>query len=233
MKSVPLPSRDSLSKAYEEIQWAREPVDAERIVQWAHWSRLDARLAELLVRYLLARHGDLNPFVLWQANRRSPQPQALAVLVEFARILARETRSPEEETEFRVWSRIILKDLAPAEPQMFFLREGKPLPDRDFAVIETSLLPYRRWGFFGNEAIGAGKRVHSQRLTLMGKAERKRILDKLLQEKPRIRVDEYIQACGGRVHRRTAERDLAQDARLERMGITRASMYLKRRRRRS
>jgi hypothetical protein len=110
---------------------------------------------------------------------------------------------------------------------MFFVREGRPRPGRDLEQAERSLRPYLRWGFFGTEDLAAPK---GQRFTLLGASERRRVLEGLLRTRKQLTVGEYMEACGGRVHRRMAERDLQSCPRLRKRGATRGAVYVVRRR---
>jgi len=219
MKLAPAPSTAALKKAYEQLEWNPQAISAEQLVKWALWSRIDARLAELVVRHLSKYFWDYNPLLLGEENQRS-QPQALAVLVEFTKRLIPTT----SRNRFQLWQKALTQKIAPASPQMFFLRQGMPRPEKDFQQIETTLRPYRRWGYFGNETIG-GHKSPAAKITLLGKAERARTLRKLLREKKFISVRDYITACNGQVHPRTAERDLAENKNLLKKGATRGRTY--------
>lgn len=233
MKSVALPSRQDLHSALEALSWkAPADVTAERLVRWAHWARLDARLAELLVRFLTESFREINPFSLWEKNRISPEPQALAALIEFAVHRARRTRAPDAAKDLRAWGRLVTKNTPAVSPRMFFIREGSPNPERDRRQIEASLRPYLRWGYFGDESLAgdAGSPLKKSDTTMMGKAERGKILNRLLATEDSIRVEDYIRACQGRVHRRTAQRDLSECKKARGRGFTRGKRFkLKRR----
>lgn len=225
MKSVELPSRDDLRNALETLSWGEpDKILPENLVQWAHWARLDARLAETLVRFIAEFFRRINPFTLREINRKSPQPQALATLIDFALYRLRRNKVSADLEDFRAWSRFITKDIPPASPQMFFIREGAPRPESDRRKIERSLKPYRRWGYFGDESL-AGTTPHSGNSTLLGKTERQIILDRLLSSHDSISVEDYIRACNGRIHRRTAQRDLRESVRLKGKGFTRNKRY--------
>lgn len=222
MKYVPVPSRKELERAFERLQWNGEPNPSE-IVRWAHWARLDARLAELLISHLAKHFRRLNPFALSEENHLSPQPQALAVLLEFAKIEAAASLSGPNQKSFRRWCRVITQDLEVASPQSFFVDDGRPNPARARGESETSLKPYRRWGFFGREDLLA-KKAGCQAAAL-AKPERARVLEALRSSRPSFTVNDYIEACQGRVHRRTAERDLHACRDIKHKGFTRRRRY--------
>lgn len=226
MKNFSLPSRAELVRAYEQLHPSRRSIpDLKHLIIWAHWSRLDARLAEILVRYFIKKFKSLNPFILWKVNFESPQPQALFVLIEFAKILAKQECDRPTHAELKLWSEMILSRGVPAPAQMFFIEDGWPKPNRALNESANSITPYLKWGFFGSERIAAPKNDRSRNLTLLNRSQRIRILDELIGSNKNLTVDEYFRACGGRVHRRTAERDLQSDKRLLPVGSTRAMSY--------
>lgn len=170
---------------------------------------------------LADRYESINPFHLWRANNADPEPQALLVLVEFAAL--------RSNPEFRIWRRPLEEGVLLGPPQAFFVREGWPRPNVDIKAALTSLKPYSRWGYFGREDLARVKSdekiISGSGPTIMGKAERFQILEQLLKVNRKLTVSKYIQACGGRVHRRTAERDLREHPKLRSKGFTRGKEY--------
>lgn len=131
------------------------------------------------------------------------------------------------EREFEGWSLSAVYDLKPASPQMFFLRDGMIRPDLDYKEILGTLKVYRKWGFFGSDRIVTRKDAKSsETTTFLNKKQRAEILKLLLKSRKIISVEDYIQASGGKIHRRTAERDLASKKGLKRSGFTRGRRYI-------
>lgn len=228
MKITPVPSRAELVKAYEFLQSLgvrnKSTASPREIVRWTQWCRLDARLAELLVRYIANSFSKIDPFQLWRANETSAVPQALAVLAEFVRL---ELRAQNKGLrEFDGWCSAAIYDLSSAPPQMFFLRDGLIRPDLDYREIQRSLKIYLKWGFFGSDEIVTRKDDSlSGKTTFLKKPQRAAILNILLSKNKTISVEDYIQASGGKIHRRTAERDLAAEKNLKQSGFTRGRRY--------
>jgi hypothetical protein len=208
--------------AYSRLQRDEEIPEPAELVRWAHWARLDARLAEILTKFLRRNFRRIHPTGLWEENRFSPRPQALAVLASFALV-----GIPRRGEEFRAldgWVRAVTWRTPKASPQMFFVRDGNPKPERDALEIEESLALYRKWGFFGRENLAGSKAVTTH--TMLAPEERKKILAKLMRARKRFTVSDYRAACEFRVHSRTAERDLSACPRLRKSGGTRGTMYI-------
>jgi len=219
-----LPNRLQLQNAYEKLQWRFDSVTIAEIVLWSSWSRLDPRLAEILVSFLASHFTRINPYTLRIENLSSLNPQALAVMISFAKIKLK----AEKKKDFSLWSTPILNGLLPATPQMFFLREGLPLPQKDVEEIETSLTPYLQWGFFAANSLVTQKNQSSKgSATLLAKDKRLKILRALLRKGKKISVNDYLSACEGKLERRTAERDLKSYSGLKIIGSTRSRLYRK------
>lgn len=221
------PSRGDLESAYSRLLWRddEEPT-AEELVLWSQWARIDPRLAEILVACLLRRFRALSALSLWEENRKSAMPAALAALVDFARLDAKRVLPPPERIAFAAWAKTVLWRVPSAPPQLFFLRQGKPRPERDIKEIGQSLRVFRRWGFFGSAAPLDEK--HDRRATMLDPCQRRQLLRKLARGGETFTVADYMSACGGRVHRRTAERDLKEWPALRRIGATKAARYQRR-----
>jgi hypothetical protein len=224
MKSVPVPSRPQLLEAYDRLQWDTEAPQAESLVRWAHWTRLDARLAEIFVLFLAQKFRQIHPVSLWEENQKSPLPQALAVLVDFARAELKRGPSIQNSGAFQNWAKAVQWKLPKCAAQMFFLREGRPKPEQSGADIERSLRPYIKWGFFGAEGPVSGKKK-GKAFTTLSSSARASILLELAKTRQPFTVKDYVHACGGQIHVRTAERDLRKKNELSLRGNTRARKY--------
>ncbi len=227
MKQVEIPSRRQLTETYAALSWSDQPLSCGQIVLWSQWARLDARLAELLVAALAGGFKEINPFELWQLNKANPQPQVLLVLLEFSAFKARTRFPAEDRRAFNNWRKLISADIPTAAPQSFFILGGRPRPERDIKIAASSSAPFSRWGFFGNENLLPAKGKKNQ-ATVLQKSVRLRILKILVMKRRPFSVGEYIAACAGRVHRRTAERDLRQFSSLRRRGYTQSRKYFPR-----
>ncbi|MEK7358290.1 MAG: hypothetical protein AAB250_17720 [Bdellovibrionota bacterium] len=229
MKGAPVPSRADLRKTYETLQFSKGPrsVSVRLIVKWSEWARLDVRLAEVLAIFIGNEFKRINPFELWQANRNSALPQALALILEFSKAGLRARGDRDLLIEFSAWAATVVESLKRGPPQMFFVREGPLKPSRDLSEIEFSLKVYRKWGFFGTDSVISQKRAsgRSRSVTLLEKSQRERVLSRLLSAGSKISVADYMAACGNQIHRRTAERDLAKASFARASGYTRNRRY--------
>jgi hypothetical protein len=231
LKQVTVPARTDLQNAYEYLQFKDKSVTTDDLVKWSHWARLDARLAELIVRFIAKRFEAIAPLKLWRVNRASPQPQALAVLIEFAELLLRKHKS-NIFTEFLIWKKAVLSHLSKASFQMFFVPAGLPDPERLAREIDQQIKPYEKWGFFARDWIALDKPKSNisclvDNRTILSAPARRSALAKLLEQKEEITVADYIAACESRVHRRMAERDLQSSSLVRARGQTRARVYRK------
>jgi len=229
MKGISLPSSDEIKTAYQKVDpifSAKSNVSAAELVTWSQWSRADARLGELLVRFLSDHYRKFEPFSLRQENLNSPCPQAICVLLEFVDKRVRE-QGPSTALYrlFKSWSQILKEDVAKVQPQMFFLPYGFPKPSQDLKTIQRSLALYEQWGFFGREDLAQSKSQSQNQKTLLSAEKRRDLLHELIQKQAQLTVEDYIYFCGGNIQRRTAERDLAAHPFLKKTGHTRGAKY--------
>ncbi len=176
--------------------------------------------------YLARNFRQVNPFLLWEANLQLPQPQALAVLVEFTRASTGAEMPETQAAAFENWANAVTWKLPKAPLQIFFLRDGAPKPARDEKEIGRSLRPFLRWGFFGSESPLSGKKKTMR--TTLPRLTRRLILKDLCKNTKLLTVSDYVAACRGQVHRRTAERDLKEWNKLAPVGKTRGRSYRRR-----
>ncbi len=87
MNQAVLPSRSQLQKAYECLQWQPKRIEPAELVLWSSWVRADPRLGELLVSFFAIHFSSINPYALYTQNLISGMPQALGVILSFAKSL--------------------------------------------------------------------------------------------------------------------------------------------------
>lgn len=227
MKAGSVPSLARLQETYRIFLhgFSAASKDAriyELIVTSASWSRIDARLGEILVATLTTSFHSLNPFELWSANQRSALPAALGVVLEFVEEAVSNDASKERLRSFRAWRSTALFETKPAEHQLFFVNDGLPKPSRAFEDISLSLAAYLKWGFWAKDSLLSSKRPQKRPLS---RTQRQMILQTLLAQRSSLTVTDYLAACDHRVLRRTAERDLANHTSLRASGRTQARCY--------
>lgn len=198
----------------------------QQLVMWSHWTRLDARLAEILVQYLPAHFYRIHPLTLRQANLGKPCPQVMGLLLEFATDVARAKLPSSQFQDFLKWVEVICHDVNAADAQLFFLPPGWPNPAKYDQLHGRTLRPFAKWGFIEADDLLNLKFRQTQRgRTLLTKSDRNARLLELLRHQTRIFLGDYLKACEGLVHRRTAERDLAECTEIQRDGKTRGRTY--------
>jgi hypothetical protein len=225
VKAPSWPSFSDLQQAYERLRSKDVPVTCGDLARFIPWARVDARLGEILIGYLSDHFFRLDPFTLRSANQTHSQPQVLAVLIEFCRLNLK-SLGRENRRDFDLWAGIVIQDVKPAPAQMFLI--GSHLIDHQRLIkqAQRSLKAYLRWGFLGDQSLLSHKIVAPRSLTLIDPTFRKMTLETLINNRVgEITVNDYIEACGGRVHRRTAERDFIECPRLKKIGFTRNRRY--------
>jgi hypothetical protein len=233
MRHVPVPSIQDLADVYAILLHRFEDACHgekihDQVALWSRWSRVDARLFEIWISAIAKDFNRLNPFLLWKANLQLPEPAVLAVHLEFVRErLERTDASFERIEEFRAWREGILYGVKKSPYQMFFISDGRPRPQKALVEISKSLKAFTAWGFFGSESPVSLKAQRSPQSskTELTRAQREQILADLAKKKKTITVEMYLAAADHRIHRRTAERDLARSALLKPKGFTRSREY--------
>lgn len=201
-----------------KVAWRHgRPGPEELVVLAAQAARQEPRLLWVLVELLARGYERLDPLKLRRALARARWPAALGVALEFARRAAR-------SAELDDVAAFVLRRVAPARGERFFLGTrtfAGALARRD---VEESLSEYRRWGYHGREEPFAKELGSGLRGTL-ARPERLNLLRRLAERGESIAVGDYLAALAGRASRRQASRDLATAPFLRRSGATRAARY--------
>ncbi len=214
-------STSLLQNQYEQFQYFPEKISEEDFIKAVSICRLDARLAQILVQFLIQYYSQLNPFKIYLLRENLLFPETLGVLVEFA-------KAASANAAFKAWSASALFELKPSTWQMFFIQSSRPKPERDLKIIQRSLKPYVKWGFFSDEDLYPSKKnlgAKKKSYSLLSKSQRLKILKELLNKNKSITVNDYIEACAGQIHRRAAERDLQSIKGIQSRGNTRTKVY--------
>jgi hypothetical protein len=216
-----LPTLAEMKSLYDLLQVKPKVTTEQQLCEAIIWSRLDPRLAEIVVGFLEKFFTQINPLKLREsliANNAEPIACALSDFVTL------------KSKSWQRWKKSLQWDVSPAPFQSFYVNLYGIKPERMQLEIGKNLKPFARWGFFCNEAPQSDKKSARLYKTQLGPTERKRVLSDLLVDKTEITVNEYLQALNGYVHRRQAERDLQSAKELRASGYTRGRVYRKVRR---
>lgn len=221
LESIPsLEERTQIADVLES-----KPLEIEILIHCFGWSRLDPRFGEILVAAIARDWKILDPFLLNLRVRSHPWAAVLGVLCEHAELLV----SRIERPVFRIWKRSVLLDIRPASGEVFWVGLY-PFGGRGMRrIVDSSLKPFLRWGFYGHDLMINKAKSHLTVRTLVSKRQRLEILDAISKVKPFFTIRDYLDALGNRVHKRVAELDLKQSSGIRSYGERRARIYRRKR----
>lgn len=213
--AISIPGESELELAYSRLLYERPaPPDEEAIALYSQWSRFDPRLGEILVGHLTKHWERYHPLKLRSHLLKHPWPEALGLILEFV-------KETFKDKLFDGWRRLTLQGIPKARGELFFfgLRAlGGDLMEEDAAF---PLKPYQKWGYLARENLADAKKAghHSPET-------RRQILSALISKRSRIRTRDYINALGGCISARQAERDLKGDRRLRATGRSKGVVFV-------
>ncbi len=210
-----VPTDDDLARLYWELAergaaaagarrpWPYRPASDEAFVCLAaEMARHDARALGLLVEAVLRGFRELHPLRLREAMRGMHAPQALCVVLEFA-------READPSRELALFVRHVTADWPKVTPAAhFFVDDVRPGERAAAQRAGRSLVAYTRWGFLGVERPTVD--VFQKRTVGRYDAEtRRRIAAGLADRSPEgITIATYLEAIDGSVSRQQAVADL-------------------------
>jgi hypothetical protein len=219
-----VPSITDLAAAYRRLQTPGEVIDEATLAHWSQWARLDPRLAEQLVALMALHWRSWDALALQALLKVEPWPGALGVLGEHAASMMAKT----ERQLFKAWLALTMTGLPHGPGELFFMGTMKFGGPRMRAEAEQATKPYLRWGYLGREPLrNKASALESQ--TQMSPSRRRQVLSALRGRQRRITVQDYMDALGGAVSRRVAQKDLAHCTSLRSRGRTRGRVYVPRR----
>lgn len=227
------PTQADLERLYHELArigapsvgrsrpWPYRPQSTEDLIALAaEMLRYDPRLLSILLQWMLEHWAELDPLALRQRMHRMRWPQALCVVLEFAR-----AASTDLELRYLAdylsagWPRI-------DPPQRFFLDAEKPGSRTGARKLGRNLAAYARWGFVGAERPVAD--VDTKRTVgRYDAATRRRILARLLEDRGEVTLADYLDAVDHAVSRQQAYADLAAHPGLEVTGHGRGARWMR------
>lgn len=229
------PTEPDLERLYHELALAGAPAVGRRrrwpyrfeglealVALAGEMVRYDPRLLTILLQLLLARWSDLNPTALRQRMAAMRWPQALLVVLEFA-------RDASSDVELRYFIDYVGAGWPRVQPaERFFLDAERPGSRTAARRVGRNLRAYARWGFIGVEqpiADSATRRTVGR----YDRATRLRILEELAQRRGDFSLAEYLDAVDHSISRQQARADLLGHPRLELAGRGRGARWRLRR----
>lgn len=213
-----VPSTAALLESYNSLQ-GKELINEANLVKFAHWSRFDPRLGEILVSYLKDHWKKINPMELRRKNMDSKSPQSLVVVLEHVALI-----DIQDKELFSIFLKFLSSGLKPAPYQSYFIGlyklAGQQMKDQAGQPHPI----FSKWGFYARDPMWS-KNTFRLTPTQMDPMTRKRILRELLIRQRSITVNDYMTACHSAIHRRQAERDLKTFFKLKATGNTRGRRY--------
>ncbi|MBZ0121820.1 MAG: hypothetical protein K8H88_32810 [Sandaracinaceae bacterium] len=209
------PTGDELARLYHELALRGAPSvgapsdwpysiesDEHLFVLAAEMLRYDARLLSILLQWTLQRWRSLDPLAIRTWMHRQRWPQALAVVLSFAREAAR------GEPELIYWIEYVSAGWPRVDPpERFFIDAERPGSRLAQARLGRALKPYSRWGFLGTERPTTNV-FTKETVGRYDAATRRRIAHELAESRGTISVTEYLDAVGHSVTRSQAAADL-------------------------
>jgi hypothetical protein len=209
-----VPTEPELERLYFELSaagarvtgskrpWPYRPRNLEPLLALAcDMLRYDARLLTVLVQLFLGRWDDTNPLSLRRRAAEMTCPQALLVVMGFARLA-----SPDLELARYVdyisagWPRV-------SPDERFFLDAARPGSRAAERALGRNLAPYSRWGFVGTERPVADMGAR-RALGRYDARTRRRILGELVARRAPFTLADYLDAVDHAISRQQARADL-------------------------
>jgi hypothetical protein len=186
-------------------RWPYTPENREGLVALAaEMLRYDPRLLSILLQLVLEHWQELNPLVLRREMQRMRFPQALLVVLEFARAASHDA----ELRHFADYLGAGFRRVAPAE--RFFLDLERPASRMARRKAGTNLKAYGRWGFIGTERPTMS--VTTKELVGTFDADsRAYVRRRLAERRGAFKLSEYLDALDHAISRQQAYQDLKGD----------------------
>jgi len=226
-----VPTERELERLYHELAlrgansvgqhqpWSYRVQSLEYLVALAgEMLRYDARLLSILVQYFLSHWQELHPGVLRKWLRKMRWPQALLVVLEFA-------KTASMDSEFRFFADYISAGFERVSPsERFFMdaeRPGSRIAERR---LGRNLAAYARWGFVGSERPIADP-VTKRALGRYDVHTRRAILRSLIERRGELTLAEYLDAVDHAISRQQALADLRGESELQPQGRGRGARW--------
>jgi hypothetical protein len=199
--------------------WRYRPQTFEALLALAgEMLRYDARLLSILVQLFLLRWRDTHPLVLRDELHAMRWPQALLVVLEFA-------KEASDDPEFRYFADYLAAGFSRVEPaERFFMDAERPGSRMAERRMGRNLAPYARWGYVSSERPIADP-VTKRALGRYDVRTRRGILRDLIERRGELTLAEYLDAVDHAISRQQALADLRSDPGLSLEGRGRGAKW--------
>jgi hypothetical protein len=199
--------------------WRYRPSTLEALLALSgEMLRYDARLLSILLQLVLARWQDTNPITLRRELRTMRWPQALLVVLEFA-------KTASDQPELRYFAEYIAAGFERIEPvERFFMDAERPASRVAERRLGRNLAAYARWGFVGSERPIADP-VSKRALGRYDAHTRRTILQELVTRRGELSLADYLDAVDHAISRQQALADLRGSPQLQLEGHGRGAKW--------
>lgn len=225
------PTQPELERLYHELaalgapsvgrraRWPYKPGSREQLLALAgEMLRYDARLLSILLELMLMSWPDTNPLALRKAMRPMKAPQALLVVLEFA-------READKNAELRYFVEYVGAGIGRVSPtERFFLDGPRPGGRLDRRQGARSLTAYSKWGFVGQERPATSANAKTQ-VGHYDARTRELIRRGLVERHGGFTMTQYLDAVDHGVTRQQAYQDLRRDGTLSLVGRGRGARW--------
>lgn len=219
-----IPKQAELIQAYNLLQFNSKEVKVEEVALWSQWSRLDPRLAQILVHYLVQEWQNINPILLNIELKKQAWQSAIAPLLEFAYLSLKQNKL--DYKVFQAWMKAVLIGLSAGENEQFFIGQRSFAGKLSKLDVQLSLSPYSKWGYFSRDHLIQLKLRSKNKCTLLNSNQRYLIIQNHLKKKSRITANDLIELSQNMISQRQAELDLKAFPGLKKIGNTKGCFYV-------
>jgi len=231
---VHAPTENELGRLYFELAligapavgrkraWPYRPRDREQLLLLAsEMLRYDPRLLSILLQFLLQYWRTLNPVTLREWMRSMRWPQALLVVLEFAKTASR-------DREMRFWIDHVAAGWPRVDPsERFFFDAERPASRVATRRVGRNFEAYARWGFLGSEKPIADAMTR-RTVGRYDAPTRQAVLSELASRSSGFILADYLEAVDHSISRQQALFDLKRHPGLALRGHGRGARWRRR-----
>ncbi|MBI2981670.1 MAG: hypothetical protein HYY44_05190 [Deltaproteobacteria bacterium] len=200
----------------EKAPWSYPSLSEEELLVLALLqSRYDPRLLEVLIDFFKRKKFDINPLVFKQ---KLSQENALPLMAVVGEYVLETTLS----SEVKELMRYLMIGVRPVPLQLFFLGLYRIGGRKMEELIQRPLWGFKKWGFLASDPPLSKER---RKIYLFDLASRLNLLKKLVIEKKRFRLRDYLEAVDYGISRQQALKDLRQVPWIRKKGVGKGTFY--------